>query len=136
MFGTNLSSASPEAAATAMAGLAMVFALKHYLADFILQTSRMARGKERVEGWFGPLLAHASCHAAMTLGIALVVAPRLWWLALIDLVVHLAVDRGKTSLARWGQWKPDQSQYWWLLGFDQLVHQLTNIGFAAALILL
>ncbi len=135
MFGTNVSPASPGAAVAATAGLAMVFALKHYVADFLLQTGPMARGKERLQGWFWPLLAHASCHAALTLLISLAVAPRLWWLAFIDLAVHLAIDHGKTSLARWGQWKTDQAQFWWLLGFDQLLHQLTNIGLAAALIL-
>ena len=116
--------------------LGMVFATKHVLADFILQTTWMARGKERPDGWAPPLLAHASCHAVLTLAIALVTVPRLWWLSLIDLAVHLAIDRGKTLLAQRGGWHADQPQFWWLLGFDQYLHQLTNLWLAAALLLL
>ncbi len=116
--------------------LGMVFATKHVVADFLLQATWMARGKERPTGWVPPLLAHASCHAGLTLAITLVTVPRLWWLALIDLAVHLAIDRSKTLLAQRGGWHPDQPQYWWLLGFDQYLHQLTNLWLAAALLLL
>ena len=72
----------------------------------------------------------------MTLAIVLAVSPRLWWLAIVDLAVHLSVDRGKSLLGQSGAWKPDQPQFWWLLGLDQLVHQLTNICLAAAIVLL
>ena len=119
-----------------LTGLGMAFATKHLLADFILQTNWMARGKEQPSGWGPPLLAHALCHAVLTLAITLVMAPHLWWLSLIDLGVHLAIDRSKTLLARrWG-WRTDQAQFWWLLGFDQYLHQLTNLSLAAALLLL
>ena len=116
--------------------LGMAFATKHLLADFIFQTNWMARGKEQPRGWAPPLLAHALCHAGLTLAIVLVTAPRLWWLSLIDLGVHLAIDRSKTVLAQQGGWRPDQAQFWWLLGFDQYLHQLTNLSLAAALLLL
>ena len=135
MLAAGLALTDPRVAALATAGLAAVFALKHYLADFILQTNWMARGKERSGGWTRPLAAHVAVHAALTLPICLVAEPRLWWLALVDLLVHFATDRGKTLLSHWGGWKPDQVQFWWLLGLDQLIHQITNIGLAAALIL-
>jgi hypothetical protein len=112
--------------------LLAVFALKHFVADFLLQTSWIARGKERVEGWFAPLAVHVLGHAVLTLAIAIVFAPRLWWLALVDLVVHAAVDRGKSMTGHWGRWAPDQGQFWWLMGFDQFLHQITNIALAAA----
>ena len=86
----------------AVTGLGMAFATKHFLADFIFQTNWMARGKEQPSGWGPPLLAHALCHAVLTLAITLVTAPRLWWLSLIDLGVHLAIDRSKTLLAQRG----------------------------------
>jgi hypothetical protein len=111
-------------------------ALKHYVADFVLQTNWIAHGKERSEGWFAPLAVHVLCHAALTLVIALVVAPHLWWLALVDLVVHAIIDRAKTLTGCYGGWKATQPQYWWLMGFDQFLHQVTNIAIAAALMAL
>ena len=120
----------------ALTGLGVAFATKHLVADFLFQTNWMARGKEQRNGWGAPLLAHALCHAVLTLAIALVTVPRLWWLSLIDLAVHLAIDRSKTLLAQRGGWRTDQAQFWWLLGFDQYLHQLTNLSLAAALLLL
>ncbi|HJS83996.1 MAG TPA: DUF3307 domain-containing protein [Acetobacteraceae bacterium] len=120
---------------TALA-LTGAMALKHYLADFLLQGSWMARGKERSRGWVGPLLAHAGCHAMLTLGIALMVAPRLWWLATVDFTIHAAIDRVKTLVAHWGGWAPAQPRFWWLLGLDQFLHNLTGLGLVLALLAL
>jgi hypothetical protein len=119
-----------------LAMLTAVFSLKHFLADFVLQTAWIAYGKDCRYGWFRPLAAHVTIHAAMTTAIALVVSPRLWWLALVDFAVHFTVDRGKSLIGRWGCWTQHDARYWWLLGFDQLMHQLTNIGLALALIVL
>ena len=83
-----------------MAALAATMIVKHYLADFVLQGDWMARGKERAQGWLVPLTAHAACHATLTLGVALVVVPRLWWLALVDFAIHFSVDRVKSVIAR------------------------------------
>ncbi len=128
---------SPAAvqAILAMAGLSAVFAVKHVVADFLLQTNAMAQGKERRAGWLLPLLAHVACHAALTLSIVLLLVPRLWWLALVDFAVHISIDRGKTLIGQGRGWRPDQAPFWWLLGVDQGCHQLTNIGLAAALLL-
>ena len=119
-----------------LTALGVAFATKHLLADFILQTNWMARGKEQRSGWGPPLLAHALCHAILTLAITLVTAAHLWWLSLVDLAVHLAIDRSKTLLAQRGGWRTDQARFWWLLGFDQYLHQLTNLALAAAILLL
>ena len=116
--------------------LLVAMALKHYAADFLLQTSWMARGKERREGWLAPLAAHVLCHAGFTLVIVLLVAPRLWWLALVDMGLHAPIDRGKTLIARRGGWDAQRVEFWWLIGFDQLLHQITNIALVAALYVL
>lgn len=110
----------------------LALTLKHYAADFVLQTNWVARGKERMEGWQLPLAAHSLCHAAFTLGLALTLRPSLWWLALADLVVHASVDRAKTLIAQRGKWEVRQIEFWWLMGFDQFLHQATNIALAAA----
>jgi len=113
---------------------ALLFAMtvKHYVADFALQTNWIARGKERREGWFAPLAVHVLIHASLTLCIALAVVPRLWWLALVDLVVHSAIDRSKSLVSHWGGWGATQIQFWWLIGFDQFLHQVTDLALVAA----
>ena len=83
-----------------------------------------------------PLAVHVLCHAVLTLAIALWVAPRLWWLALVDLAIHALVDRGKSVSGRWGGWSPKEVQFWWLMGFDQFLHQLTNVALTIALLAL
>ena len=107
-----------------------LFIIKHLLADFVLQTSWMAKGKERVKGWAAPLAAHIAVHASGTLVIALLMAPSLAWLALVDLIVHGAIDRSKTLVQQRQQFTSDQAAYWWLFGIDQTLHHLTHLIFA------
>ena len=132
MFG-QASALDPVWAVTLLAG---VFTLKHFVADFLLQTNWMACGKDRPDEWFRPLLAHVGCHALLTLCIVLAVAPRLWPLALVDFAIHWLGDRGKTLVGRWGGWTPTDCRYWWLFGLDQFLHQITNLGLTAALLTL
>ena len=116
--------------------LLLVMAFKHFIADFVLQTKWIALGKEARQGWLLPLTVHVFCHAALTFAVAVAIAPRLWWLAGVDLVVHAVIDRGKSLMGHWGNWGVEDSAYWWLLGFDQFLHQATNIGLTAALLTL
>lgn len=113
-----------------LAVVAAVFTIKHFVADFLLQTSWIARGKESPDGWRGPIALHAGTHAAGTLLIVLVAAPSVWWLAPVDFVVHAAIDRGKSLVAARKKYTPQDAPFWWLLGFDQCLHQLTNIAMA------
>lgn len=82
------------------AALYAAFALKHFLADFVLQLNWMATGKEQVRGWAVPLAAHAGCHAVLTLLLVLVIAPGLWWLGPVDFLVHGGIDRAKALTLR------------------------------------
>lgn len=107
-----------------------LFIIKHLLADFLLQTSWMAKGKELASGWLGPLLAHVALHAAGTLTITLLLAPELAWLAVVDLIVHGLIDRSKTLIQRRYRLKIEQAAYWWLFGTDQTLHHLTHLLFA------
>jgi hypothetical protein len=117
-----------------MALLSIVMATKHYIADFLLQTNWIARGKDCPDKWFLPLLTHVMGHAVLTLLVALVVAPRLWWLALVDFAIHFLVDRGKGLVCLANSVGPKDRAFWWVLGFDQYLHQVTNIMIAAALL--
>lgn len=113
--------------------LSALFVLKHYVADFLLQTGWMALGKERDKQWMLPLAVHAGIHGAATLLICLAIAPALAWLGAVDFVVHSVVDRGKALATRASGATPERATYWWLLGFDQTIHHLTDLGFVFAL---
>ena len=130
-----MSQISPSVPLGSFCALVLAFTLKHFVADFLLQTNWIAHGKERPTGWQLPFAVHILCHAVLTLAIALAIAPRLWWLSLVDLVIHACVDRTKSVVALRGGWGPGKLQFWWLLGFDQFLHQVTNVALAAAFFL-
>jgi len=111
-----------------------LFIIKHLLADFILQTSWMAKGKEQTEGWLAPLFAHVAVHAMGTLLIALLLAPQMAWLALVDLGIHGLIDKSKTLIQQRYHFKIHEAAYWWLLGTDQTLHHLTHLAFAVLIV--
>ena len=108
----------------------VIFLAKHLAADFLLQTSWMANGKEQPSGWFFPLLAHVLVHTAATALIFAILAPAYLWIAAVDFVVHFAVDRAKGLLNRFFDNDPTKTGFWWLLGIDQTLRHLTHLGFA------
>ena len=90
----------------------------------------MAHGKERPEGWFAPLFAHVCVHAVATAIIFAAVAPAYIWIAVVDFVIHFAIDRAKGLLNRAFDTGPSKTGFWWLIGIDQTMHHLTHLGFA------
>jgi hypothetical protein len=121
--------------ATSLGALYVAFVIKHFVADFLLQTSWMVAGKEQCRGWLTPLAAHAGIHAALTLLLMLVLQPSLWWLSLVDFIVHGATDYGKATATRKLGLTDKDNARWWLLGLDQAVHDLTHFSFILALLL-
>lgn len=113
--------------------LLVAFAVKHLAADFLLQTNWMAHGKDRASAWAGPLCAHTGLHGFGTLLIALAVEPALWWLALVDFAIHTGIDRGKALIGQRTRFPASDARFWWLIGVDQFLHQVTHIGLAAVL---
>ncbi|SEO58484.1 Protein of unknown function [Rhodopseudomonas pseudopalustris] len=117
----------------ALTGWMLVLTLKHVFADFYLQNAWMAIGKDKKTGWALPLFAHCAVHLVLTTAIMLILAPRFWFIGLIDCAIHLAIDRAKgfsvatfniTSESRW---------FWWLIGTDQALHHLTSFALAVVL---
>lgn len=108
--------------------------LKHFLADFVLQNRWMASGKEAPAGWALPLACHAGLHGIGTGLIALAFVPEGWWLGLADFIIHAAIDRVKAVAGRHFRLEPEAPAYWWLFGFDQFLHQVTNLLLGAAMI--
>jgi len=125
---------SSQVAVGALTFWMVILAVKHVIADFILQTSWIATGKDAKKGWALPLLVHCAIHGALALGILLVLAPRLWFLAVVDFVVHLIIDRAKGfCVANFNVTQEQSHWFWWLIGIDQALHHLTNFGLAVVL---
>jgi hypothetical protein len=112
----------------------VTFVAKQLVADYLLQTGWMVHGKGSATGWLVPLSAHAGIHAALTLGIALAVRPGLWWLAVVDFALHFAVDRGKALVMLRLQLTHRDKGFWWAIGIDQAIHQLTHFAYVVLLV--
>jgi hypothetical protein len=108
----------------------LLLTVKHVIADFLLQTAWIAKGKDAREGWLVPLTVHCLIHFAIALALIGSLAPRFWWLALLDFVIHFAIDRTKGfTVSRLGL-TPEQSPFWWAIGIDQALHHLTDFAWA------
>jgi Protein of unknown function (DUF3307) len=133
--------------------LLLVFQVKHFLADFPLQTPWMIGKFKGGKEWIAPLAAHAGVHAFFTLVIAAVFRPQGSWcllfgVAALDFVVHFTMDRIKASPYLLGRFKAlsaaeyialqskgpaereaklkSNTYFWVSLGIDQMVHHVTH----------
>lgn len=105
----------------------LLLAIKHFIIDFPLQT-KFQWSNKGTYGHPGGLL-HSGLHG---IGTVLV----LWWFTplallagLIDAVIHYHVDWAKMNLnSRLGYGPTTHEEFWWLLGLDQFVHQVTYIA--------
>lgn len=133
--------------------LLVVFQLKHFLADYPLQTRYMLGKFKPGLGYVLPLFLHASVHAAFTFLICWTFSS--FWFAVVaavfDHTVHFLMDRLKASPSLLGKHKPltakeypcaseegkrGNKYFWWSLGFDQGVHHLTHYVIIATLLAL
>jgi hypothetical protein len=124
---------SSQVAVGALAFWMIVLAVKHVIADFFLQTTWMAMGKDARTGWAMPLLAHCAIHGALTTAILLLLAPRLWFLSIVDFVLHLIIDRLKGFCVSTFNVTMEHQWFWWLIGIDQALHHLTGFGLSVVL---
>jgi uncharacterized protein DUF3307 len=106
----------------------LVLTFKHVIADFVLQNSWMAIGKDQKTGWALPLLAHCSVHLALSLALILIIAPRFWFVAFIDFVIHIVIDRAKGLCGLTFGVTMEHPWFWTLIGVDQALHHLTGFG--------
>jgi len=109
----------------------VLFPVKHYVADFPMQTPYMLQKGKDGKAWILPLASHAMVHALFTLGIILIANPRFWYLRALDFVLHFIVDRIKARYKlKPGTWEAHEkgillSKYYRAFGKDQLAHYLT-----------
>ena len=102
---------------------------KHFIVDFPLQNSYQYLNKGT---WLhlGGIL-HSSLHGIATgLIMSFFTSSELAIiLALMDLLVHYAVDFSKVKINKhFGLAPSTHEQFWWLLGFDQWLHNLTYLA--------
>ena len=115
--------------------LLIALQIKHFLADFPLQTAKMLNEK----GYYGNVhgLLHALIHGALSLPIMLAFlgfSTFVCVLVLVEFVVHYHLDWAKEKLVRNTGWTYQYSKFWVAIGFDQLLHQITYIAMIAAII--
>lgn len=110
--------------------LYILFRVKHFACDYLLQSDWMAltKGQPGREGW-SALLTHAAIHAFGTLLITLWSAPALWWLGPLDFVIHATIDRIKGYFTIKKRWTPKDTIFWWTMGADQEAHNFTHLGY-------
>lgn len=119
----------------------VLFQIKHFICDFPLQNSYML-GKFKERGWVLPLASHAAVHVVGTLVTLTVfqwIAGLGTWslipsLALLDGVIHFAIDRIKASPKLLGRYKPNEPEFWYCLGADQMAHHITHYVLLAVFI--
>lgn len=115
-----------------MSDLLLVLVLlqvKHFIVDFPLQPAWMYLNKGT---WMHPGgLVHAGLHGFAT-GLILLffVSPAaVAVFALLESAAHYLIDFAKVRINKRAGWGPTtHEQFWWLLGFDQLLHQLCYLG--------
>lgn len=107
-------------------GLLVWLQVKHFVADYLLQTPWIIAGKgyfDRPGGY-----VHAAVHIIGT-------APALLYLGLggglialllsAEFVIHFAVDHFKAQQGRARPQSPNSARFWAMHGADQLAHHLT-----------
>lgn len=110
----------------------LLFQLKHWLFDFLLQ-SRYQLVNKGTYGHPGGII-HAGGHALGSVPVLIVLSPGLAWivgLALAEFVVHYHCDWVKERMNRQQGWTMEDREFWLALGADQAFHQLTYVAMIA-----
>ena len=107
----------------------LLFQIKHLVADFVLQSAYILNNR-KVYGHPGGLL-HVAIHLAGSLASLLVIGGNsrtILILLLAEAVIHYHIDWFKDNIVAARSWTPKDAKFWYLLGFDQFLHQITYLG--------
>jgi hypothetical protein len=108
----------------------LLFEIKHFLCDFVLQTQSQVLAKGTY-GAFGGVI-HAGLHAAGSVPALYVLTHSplaILTLAAVEFVLHYHVDYVKARVDATRGWTAADQQYWMVFGLDQFVHQMTYLAF-------
>lgn len=96
----------------------------------MLQTDWMAmnKGLPGKKG-YKALVSHTISHGVGTTVIMLFFVPALWWLGIVDFLIHSCIDRTKGLLTNAKKWTYKDRWFWWSFGMDQEAHNLTHLLF-------
>lgn len=110
--------------------LLVLLQIKHWYIDFVNQSMEEVHGK----GIYGNALGiqHSAKQALGTLLCVLIITGGGYFIdaifiALLDFIIHYHTDWAKININKRKNYTTDTPQFWWWLGFDQLVHQLTYL---------
>jgi hypothetical protein len=120
---------------TALVFLVILLQIKHWYIDFVNQTMEEVQHKGIYLDWLG--VKHSLKHGIGTMLVFTILSPGYTAVALgmIDFLIHYHTDWVKTKINDYFDWDPLYTkEFWWLFGFDQLVHQLTYILLIAIVI--
>jgi len=110
----------------------MLFAAKHFIADFLLQNAWMQHGKGAYGHPAG--LTHAAIHmvgSLPALGVLALSPIAAGLLILGEGIVHYHIDWAKETMSKRLGLGPGQTGFWALFGADQFLHQMTYLGMIA-----
>ena len=121
---------------TLLWALSALFA-KHFFVDFVIQNQYQLKNK----GFYGHPggLLHSGLHAIGSIPAIVLFRPTITVLALfcvIEFLIHYHLDWSKDQIVRKYGWTSSNRAYWLAFGFDQLLHALTYIAMAGALMTL
>ncbi|MGR3713953.1 MAG: DUF3307 domain-containing protein [Shimia sp.] len=108
--------------------LIAAFQFKHLVADFFLQNAKMIMGREKY--WHMGRALHAGVHAVFSVLVLAVFGTPLGALAalvIVEFVVHFHIDWAKARYSVDRNLQPTEACYWYAVGTDQALHQLTYL---------
>jgi hypothetical protein len=112
----------------------LILQLKHFVADFVVQSPYQFLNKGKY-GHPGGII-HAGIHSLASMLTFLVITPsvRLGVAIVVgEFIAHYHIDWLKERTVRRQKWVFPQSEFWWTFGADQALHQLTYLIIAAVL---
>jgi hypothetical protein len=112
----------------------LVLQVKHFIADFVLQTPYQFLNKGKYGHPGG--MVHAGIHALGSMLAFLIITPSAPLGAAIvigEFIVHYHIDWLKERTVKVNRWVFPQSEFWWTFGADQALHQATYVAIVALL---
>ena len=113
----------------------VVLEIKHFICDYPLQTAYQLQNKGTYLHPGGIL--HSGIHALGTMTAFLIVPPSFalgLGIVVGEFLLHYHIDWLKVQIMRRTGWKSSDSQFWWAIGADQLLHHLTYLVIGALLV--
>jgi hypothetical protein len=114
---------------TVTIAMLLIFQVKHFVADYLLQPAWVLKGKGNFRRPGG--YVHAGVHALASLPAFFIAGLGFTEIAafvLVEFIIHFAIDHTKAWLSRDSKSGPNTRAFWAMHGADQLMHQFTYAG--------